>query len=662
MGRLATYLQQFTRQLLRPRTYIVLAALLLYIVGIKFVLVPLLVIVMSIYLPFPKILASRLARLLTSLFILFGCVQVAALVQFFVRPSSGFGFIAGLLTLQVLLLLAWLSARGDTSTGGVPLLTKTDKAALLGMLCVVASFGVLAGFGNLQKITNFGSTQSVDGTHHYLMTAEMHRNQHFTYASGSDTYPKGFHIAVAFAQHSLHINVSNISWSSNARLFMLQYLVFGSLLVYFACYLARQLLDWLGSVAQASKPSVYTLGLILGSSLGLFYVLPFLHHGFLNYYYIATALIIGLLFLNDYGQMLSTKTADKRVTTPQQWCLLAYCYLLLGISTSWPLLIPPLLLTPFVYMLRPKMKVRDYFGLVIKRQHWLLVMGLLVQLIPLYIQFYYGRGNFSSEGLNAYGAIRVFHYGVMIVGVLGLLYVYMSQEINEKIKTFCSAIFLPLLMLLTGLMAMQYFGLGELRYYSIKSAYLVEMLLIVLLVSLLIERVYRSLDTSRLVLFFGLPLIVGSLLLMLIGFNDNPLKDVRNTYRQYSKVGYPAYFQEDVRGIVQLGQENKIKSYNAIVLHYDAQSDKLSGNMQIPYWSSTLVVDTKDKETRFCNSRLYSIATYGEADPLQQRKLIDIIRDCAALARNRQRSYYIVTDPASRERLQQLFGDLATII
>lgn len=369
--------------------------------------------------------------------------------------------------------------------------------------------------------------------------------------------------------------------------------------------------------------------------------------------------MLGVIFLNEYA----ATQVSRQTSEGNQWWLLAYCYVLLGVSTSWPLFIPPLVVLPLLYILPGTHSIKEYLGRVFARRNWVLIVGLLLQFVPLYFQVYYGRNNFSSEGLNAHGALRAFHFGVIIVSVLILLYGLWSDKLNQKFKIYLYSVFLPLLLFLAGLVALQYFTLGELRYYSIKSAYLIEILMLTTVSAWAVVSVRKVKEVPFVVMFIILPLCTGLLLMSLIGINENPLKEVRNSFRNYSKVGVPAYFDSDTKGIIDLNVRGKSQNYNTIVLHYDSQSNKLTANMQVPYWASTLNgrLDERNRQARLCHNKIYNTATFEDVNPEQQQRFIDAIKRCASEAEANNEAYYIITDDNSRAQIAQLFGNYPTI-
>lgn len=632
-------------------------SLVLYIFNIRPLLPATIILGFILYLPSPKVFHSVLSRFIVSVLLLLGIVQLSALIQFLLFPETDFNVLALITTVLSMFLIARLNRGIDD--GSREFVSRVDLAAVVTTLFFVAAFFMLlAGRSPVLKITEFASIQSIDAAHHQQMLADMNQLQHLNYRSNKDTYPKGFHISVTFIQDSLYISTPAQSWRVNAAFFMGQYFVWGVLLTYMAFMLAAHLLSTLSKLPKHTNKAYTLLALSIGPWFVLFYTLPFLHHGFLNYFYICTILLCALIYLDEHftSQLVMQSNFTK------QWPLIAYLILVLGISTSWPLLVPPLVLIPLSYALPDRLSLKA-IQKIFWRQNWLLVLGFSVQFLPLIFQLYYGRSNFSEQGLNAQGGIRVFHYGLVLLGVALMLFSTHSTQFSARLKRFTNNVLIPFYVFLGALMMMQYFTVGELRYYSIKSAYLVE-IIVLLIVTTLFTYTYVKADKSWLRRVITLPLILCFMITALIGLGENPLKEVRNTFRSYSSVGVPVHFETDTSLITDLGLREENRYNNTTVLHHDSVNDKLFANAQVSYWANILSYNGDELYTRSlkCGDELYTLGMFSSGSKNEQDDIIRTIRECAGIAKQGGRQYFIVTDESSKEHLKMLFGDVAVVI
>jgi hypothetical protein len=152
--------------------------------------------------------------------------------------------------------------------------------------------------------------------------------------------------------------------------------------------------------------------------------------------------------------------------------------------------------------------------------------------------------------------------------------------------------------------------------------------------------------------------------LVLVSTNANPLKDVRDLFRSVSNQEKPQFFDQDVSLYTKLSSEGKVTHFNSTLLHYDASRDKLFAHSQVPFWQNMMQYTAADADFHalHCNGRLYSNLAFGGYSDAEQTKLVNDIKDCAAMATQKGVAYYIVTDKASSEHLQSIFGNLVKIV
>jgi hypothetical protein len=650
------FLRRFIKS--KQSVYAVLAlavATLLYLAGFTWAFAPVMVVVMALALPYPGVFRSLFSRLIVSGLLFYSFLQLASLVQFLTLPQTGFAVIA-LLTF-VLALCAVVALAPLSRNRPMVYADRKDAAAVLTAAFFLVPLAVLCfGSKGLLHTAQLGGIEGIDATNHFAITAEMTQAQHLTYRAG-DYYPKGFHIATGFIQDSLHIRQSDQNWTTNATLFISQYLVFGGLLAYTLFYLGRALVEVIG---QQKRMNDFWLALSIGPALTLIYLLPFVNDGFLSYYYICATVAMALVCMISFYEEHHSRQEDFVFTPLSRWFMVAYFLLIVGASMSWPLLIPPLMLIPLLYLLPSAFKNLRRYKKLLTWQNVPLVLVALIQFVPIYFQLKYSDSS-ATDSITLSGGIHIFHFGVVILGLVLAVYLSLTATVSDAFKRFTNNVFWPLYIFLGGLMALQYFLIGELRYYSIKSAYLIEMFVLVVLVVWLLH-LYEKSTLPRFSLL-AVPVLTVTAFMALIGLTGNPIKETRDLLRNYSHEVKPQYFDQDVKEFVELGERGDIKNTNVTLLHYDQDKKKLFAHMQIPYWANMMSYSGRASDTAalHCNGHLYSNLLFGTFTDKEQQDLIRIVRACAAMARQHGGTYYIVTDDASEPIIKQLFGDVAEV-
>lgn len=646
----------FKRKPLTVGLAVLAAAQLLYSVGFTWPYIPVVLGLLTYFLPAPRLFRSWLARLVLAALVWFGVLQLSAVAQFFTAQHSGFEMLSLIATVVVAALVVYASRWRNTDK--TPWATMTDVAAVTAGICFVAAFSLLVAGGNgLAKIGELGAIQSTDTVSHFGALHEMNVSQHFNYRTAY--YPMGFHISTALTMDALHLADTQHSWKVNAWMYASQYAFLGMLVSYAVCYMARFFLNGL-QAAKSRLTDLLLLALTVALPLSLFYLLPFIYQGFLNYYYICAAAIIGLLYLYEFSVRWDERRKGRAIAAETQWFLLMYLLLVFSVSMSWPLLAPPLLLAPLFCIAVPGTAIRASIREWCNLPALLIAGGLLLQLVPLYLQLQYGADLDGKNGINALGSIRTFHYGVILAGILLVVYVTVNNTIDMRLKRAVSSTFLPFLMFLGLFVCLQYFTAGELRYYAIKLAFLVEMLVIALGAACLVSVLARS-AVGWFQSFVIAPMVVVMVMLLTIGLTANPLHDLRQMYRAFSKFGVPVFYKDDVRLLTGIAAEGKIDNANSTVLHYDAVQGHYFGNMFIPNWVNVLKYrENLHADTKNCTSDLLPAANTPTSE-LQQIGLLTTVRRCVDGAKQAGIAYYIVTDEASSRHIRELFPDAVIV-
>lgn len=638
----------------------VLLALLLYMVGIKLLLLPVILLLNARYLPLPAVFRSWTSRLVVSFMFVMVLLQVAAALQFLILPDSNFMALAAiLLLLQVVLWWFILVIKQEKR----PWFSRSDAAALVvGGFFLLPFAPILLGMNSVYGISKIGGIQAIDATNHYVGITEMMREQHLDYTYGH-YYPKGFHIATGFVQNTVMEDQFSLGWRANAWLFFGQYVLSGLALAYVAFYFGLSLLRLLGQKMQSLGHKML-LALTLGPPLALFYLIPFVPHGFLNYYYVIATILLGATFLtawrashkevaNEWGEFVNSDDA--------RWVLCAYFVLVFGAAVSWPLLIPPLVIAGLWFALPSNILSRDFLRQLFSKRGLPLLMLLALQLVPIYFQLRYTAD--SSQGINAIGGLRIFHSLILLAGVLILFGIMYSKQIEEAHKKLLANIYVPMTAFIALLIALQYFTVGEVRYYGIKTAMLLEIMLLVLAVVLLVRvHIESGLKGAKYVIMLpAIPLVLVVLLMTTVG---NPLKDLRDIFRDYSNQEKPAFFDHDMSEYARLGSKGDIAHYNSTILHYNAEKQQFYAHSQAPFWANMMRYDgdREDFNALLCNSTLYSNLAFGAYTYTEQLALIAKVKECAKMAKDMNLTYYIITDKGSVQALRDTFGDIATFV
>jgi len=592
----------------------------LYVVALLFVL--------TVGLPYPRVLQSLVSRLVAAFVLLMSVVQLAAVAQFLVLPASGFGILSLLVTVLVCALVWFLRQKVQQPT---VLLDRRDLGGLVVALFFALPLTALCFWQNdPARLTSFASVQGVDGSNHYTMVAEMARIQHLNYRNTA-YYPKGFHIASAFVLHSLHANQQDQGWLENARLYIAMFIAWGALLAYVVWYAALQLRDVLSKRVQ---PSLAVLALCLGPALTLLYLLTLTQEGFLSYFYVIAAVVMGALYLQD-------ERLDR------QWQLVAYLVLTFGVAATWgPLLAPALLLASVLYVWP---QVRSFRQLVSKEWRWALVL-LVLQLVPIYLHLRYAHLS-TEQGINATGGLKAFDYGIFSADFLVVAYALLARDVAEQWRRFTTNFLMPFVGLVGALMCYQYFTVGELRYYAIKTAMLLGVLVLMLGAVVISSTFARSTLTKWQALII-VPILFGLGVVTLSGVTANPFDRARILF---GTLGHLSQRPPTLRTYANLGVAGRVRS-NTVELRYNADG-VLTGNAVVTNWAN-LMQFTPDNTVASseCGSRLFDLLV-SPASAETSDKLLAKTKQCAKAAADRHEPFIVVTDAASASRLRgQLDG------
>ena len=631
-------------------------SLILYLATIKALLIPALLVHLILFFPFPSLFRSVFSRTIVSIFLLYSTYQISATAQSFLLPESGFVAGAIIATLLTMLLTAPLLAQ-KLDDSKLILFQKKDLAALLtGCLFIVPVLMFIFSGSAAVNTTAIGGIQGIDGTNHFDYISQHAQSQHLTYETGK-YYPFGFHLTTAFFQDSFGISQAELSWESNTHLFLAHYLIWGLLLAYLIFYLCIALLQNL--YKQKSRPE-FLVALSLAAPVSLLYLLPFMYRGFLSYYYVCGAVVLALIFILEFLKGASTSRQD--FSNSQRAQLFAFLLLTYGVSMSWTLLALPLLLIAGFCILPDSFGQMSRLKYLLKAKNRLILGGLLLQLLPIIIMIKYS-GPGASQALSGSGGLAPFHPGPMLAGLVLVGLIIFNQKLDTASRYFTSYIFQAFYIFIIFMISWQYFTLGEIRYYPVKSAYIIELLLITFLVAWLINRL-ASINLDKLKHSLVVPLLAFVIPTFLIALSANPLQDVRSMFRDFSGEAKPTYFTQDVEKFADLGKRDKLDDFNNTLLHYDPKSGKFYSHLQIPVWANMMTFGASMSEQRAKNCTLaqFKKLLFGDFSVAGQTFLKEQIRTCAKQANKEHRQFFIVTDQNSAPYIKEQFGDVADVI
>lgn len=635
-----------------------LLALLLYVMGVKLLLLPVIVLLNARYMPMPSVFRSWFARIFGGVLWAVVLLQVAATIQFLAWPASNFQFLAALIVLVHIVVWRFIPVQEQTQR---KLLDAADGCALITGIVFLLPFVPMLVGNSISSIAQIGGIQAIDATNHYAGIAEITEAQHLTYAPGY-YYPKGFHIAVGFFQNTLFASQYSLGWQANAMLFLAQYAVMGVALAYTVYYFTISLLGALRH-KLSTFGSYLLVSACLAPCLAMFYLISFVNEGFLNYYYVIMTALFGFMFLVDVGAKLRDRDEWQSVFEDKtlRWLLASCLIMLYGVSMSWTLLMPPLVLSALLFITPTGLNLVAMARQLFSRKGLVILIALLLQLIPVYFQLRYSAD--GTQGLTATGGFRAYHPFVVLAGVGIVLAFVWSKQIAEGCRSLLLNLYLPLAAFAMLLAAALYFATGEVRYYAIKTAVLFEVMTLAIAVAgLLYVHARRGLNGLKYV--WMLPVLPLVIMMLLVNTTPSPLKGIRDLFRTYSHAPKPDFYDHDLQIYANLGSSGNIKHFNSTLLHYNRDNGKFYAHMQIPFWSNMMQYDSSqaDFKALHCNGALYSNIAFGAFSDVEQQALRLKVRECADMAKQRGLLYYIVTDQDSATAVQEAFGDVAQIV
>ncbi len=644
--------QQLADQTQRIAGGSLLIGLILYWLGLEWPVVLISLAVTTILLPMPKLMSSWFSRLLVGLLVVYSLLQMSAALQFIIRPTGRFNLI---MTIFVVLLGLLLALFGTSKPLKRKFVNFRDGCALTGCLFFIIPFTpILAGNHSMERIAKIGGVQIVDSIAHSEMISNYATTQNLGYKQ-SGYYPSGFQISTSIIQHSFFGSNENHSWRFHALLYFSDYLFFGVLLCLTLVYLGFAVLYGLGDKLP-NRSAFLATGLTIGLSAAITNLFLFMNEGFLNYYYITAALFTGMLYLFEgrgaFGQLRSSTLADK-------WPLAAYLLLGVGASLSWPLLTLPILIGAGLWALPGSLKELQGARKVLAVANLPILFIVTFHVLALYFQLHYSPG--GQTEIDAHGGIHSFNLPLLLIFILVFTVVICWKNLSLAFRKSLVAALLPYVILVVALMLLQFFLLGEARYYLMKCAEVMELGMVAITAAVLVHLLSRS-GLDVIAVLVGAPTIMLFVILATIGTLPQPLIEARSLFRDYSKIGKPPYFDSDARLISDIGGQGLIDNFNVSIIHEDPSSHRFVAHVQTVSWAHIMSTHKNDAVAGKCFERQGGLLLNAIRDDSEQQSFIQIARACVDQATQNGRSYYIVTDQASVPKLKDVFGESVRLV
>jgi hypothetical protein len=623
----------------------ILIGFILYLVGIKIIFTIAVLYVLYNIIPTLGILHSKTSRLVSSIFVYYAFIQVAASAQFLVIPNSGFNGIALLLCLILIISILALRKFNDTQPK-IKMFNLQDKLVLIVLLIFLVPFIVLSvKNGYYETISKIGSIQVVDSAVHYdSIGLESTRGG---YKYDQSYYPRGFHVATSFIQEDMNIIQHKMSWKSNAIIYSVQYIIFATLLIYSVIYLSNSYFKkFYAKNNKNLKVEYLALCLSLAIPLLLLYLYLFVQQGFLNYFYVAaTILFASVLLLNksDLGvgeQIISKKWSDK---IP----LIMFILISIGASFSWPIFTPVIVLLLTVGIISVNTSLKNLTEGLFQFSNLPLIILLFFHFLALYFQIHYDTKN----GLEATGALSSFNILLYIVFLIAIIALYSDLNIREKLRVNILNTVIPYILLVTFLMLIQYYMVGEARYYLIKSSIIVELILFCIFFAYITFKISNNSINKSMVIY--LPVLSAFLIMTTVGFTKAPFIEVRSLFRSYSNISYPEYFDEDINNILPYAINDKLADFNMIVLHVNKQGN-LYSHAEISRWFNSMGVTSNSRATCFYKS--FNELAYAPESGSKDMMIYQNISDCSKGLDASNKELYIFTDSNSAGDIKSRFN------
>lgn len=620
--------------------------------GVGMLFLPTIIAVLAMSFIMPPIARSWVSRVVISLGVYLAIVQIASVLQFLIYPKGGFRLIAILTAAIVVGLLKTPLAKREVESPKI--MSGLDSGAIIGLSMFLLVFlpGVIT-YGSTTYITRLGGLQVVDAVAHHVYTSSFFSEQNLHY-SASQYYPWGFHISLAFTEHSMLGDVNSLSWKTHVLLFFGEYLFFGIVLGYAAIILVVAITERLRGRLLKYSDSVI-LGTTAGVLVSVLWLLGFYQLGFLNYYYICAALLLGAVYF------IEARTDAKAKNQTGVWWLTASLVIAAGACFSWPLFTLVVLLGAAVSMWSGGDSHKLWSPCFWRGYMPVIICASMVS-SSIFLQLVYKPNNKDLALLP--GALTDLNITLFVVPLAIIIWRYSSIE--NALRRRLMALVIPHMVLVAGLILFHIVSVGEIRYFAIKAAIVLQILLLAIAIALIFatysnkpnQKIWRTIQAATLVI---------ALVFVCSVVATGPFKEIKGLFRGVARVPVPQFYYADADIIAKLGSSNELDSFNMTVLHYDIVNKRYFAHIGTATWGNVMTSYLKDpnvfregSDSIHCSTQQARILngeqTYDEA------RLKQSVRDCIRVANNNRLPYLIVTDQASAGQLRKDFGRDAQLV
>lgn len=631
-----------------------------YGIGLHWLLPLSMFISIMVAIPMPGVLSSWISRSVGGVLFMYALLQCAEMLQFVLFPAAKFGVLS---VIAALLTVVFVWVFGRTEPYRVQILNKKDCVALLMLLPLAISFApIISGQDSLVRVATIASTQISDSVAHFGGMSGYNITQNLNYSPGN-YYPSGFHLTTAYIETAFMGNTNETSWQTHVVIYFGMYLVMAVLLELTLAYVIFFFVEKYSNRSQKRGILGHaTAGLIVSLITTPLYLLLFINEGFINYFYICASMLFAFVYILDSEAVYKQNLSIRRLLNQYSWPICAFLLLGFGASFSWPLMALPVLLSGLLlFLLANKTLIPErsqYKTYVLVNLP--VAFFVVCNLVAIYFQAKYFKN--GSSVINYGGGLTTFNAPLLLIGLLAVAYFLITNL--SKSANRVAVVIAPQLMLIAGFMAWQMFKLGEIRYYTIKTAIPLEMTGLLFFVAVIVllafgsslQRLLQPVVAASVALF----IVVGTIALV-----PQPFQEIRGMFRAQTGISLPPHTADDVQILTKLGTGNKIKDFNVTALHYDADNARIYAHEQPALWANAMTpvyTDTSQSisggRTTNCFGTQYNLLAYGSGTADEQEKLTKAIKQCINKSTKKGLPYYVVTDPPSAVYLRQIFGNI----
>jgi len=525
-------------------------------------------------------------------------------------------------------------SRSDAIAGGIALLSS-------GFILI----GIFHGGSTQQQLLRYLTT-GFDNTLHLSLVSTNYDAQGYVFGPADEiqdrivypdlvSYPQGWHLSTSIWVRSI---IPTGSLQDDLVKFMFLYtlfqLIWYALTVYLFAKAITSILSYFQRDGQLGPLLVVLSSTILFQIAILFGALRI---GFSSF----IPIFVYCLFLLILAVLVKKDIDEKKASTP--WSLHYYfvlaCIVACAISLTWLLGAPMgyafALLVPFALLAKiDRIPYRKVLKSLLVNPFSLLALMLLVALpfFQFYLQIAYGVKN---NQINETGGIEPLNNLLFLSALIISVWIYCVGTFKRLSSLFISFIFMPLL--LAGLIYLyQYYSAQTINYYSIKTAFIPWMLLLVFTAGAL---AYYSSELQRHIGLFFMSVLVVSVTVSLpqvMNIDASTLSFITGRYRNMS----PYSSSQIVDAQLKQGDTAKF----VILKELNYEEDLIVSNFM-----KMLTRKNTECERVIIVSLLFQ----------QRTELLDNIDRCASM--DRHHTFNIVTSSKNYDEIKSRFSGTKNI-